>query len=69
MPNGIFCLHFSDRSISKVMGSCYFLIMPCFSEMCTFNTNSADPDRRRIFPMSFLWDARLKWVKGEVSRE
>ena len=44
MPNGNFYLHYSDRSISDVRVSGYFLIMPCFIEFPVFNANSVDPD-------------------------
>ena len=74
MPNGLFYLHISDRSISNIRVSGYILLLPCFIEVPVFNSNKVDPDQTprsvasdmglRCLPMSFLWDARLKWVNS-----
>ena len=64
MPNGIFYLHFSDRSISNVR-----VVRLRFDHVLLkflYNVNSVDPDQTprsaasdlglTVLPMSFLWD-------------
>ena len=64
-----------DRSISYIRGVwLVFLLLSCFVEMSELNTNSVDPDQLPhsaasdlglyCLPMSLLWDARHKSVKG-----
>ena len=45
MPNGIFYLHFSDRSISNARDVWLVLIIPCFIEIPVFKANSVDLDQ------------------------
>ena len=74
MPNELFYKHSLDRSISNIRGVWLVLILPCFIEIHVFKANSADPDQTprsaasdlslHCLQLSHLWDARLKWVKG-----
>ena len=50
------------------------LLVPCFTAFLVLNARSVDPDQTprsaasdlgpHFLPMSFLWDARGKWVKS-----
>ena len=61
-----------DRSIFYIKGVWLVFIIIMFCRISKFNANSVDPDQTprsaasdlglRCLPMSFLWDARLKWV-------
>ena len=64
MPNGFFYLHSFDRSISNVRGVWLYFINRPFIESPLLNINSVHPDQTPRFA-SFLWDARLKWVKTQ----
>ena len=71
VPSGLFYLHCVARSIFNIRGFWLFLLLPCFIEMFVFNANSVDPDQTPSYlglhglSLSFLWDARLKWVKTD----
>ena len=71
MPRGLLYLNSLDRPFPMLGESGYFL-SSCFVEISEFNENNVDPDQMMHFLasnlglhcllMSFLWDARLKWV-------
>ena len=73
MPNGLFYLNSSERSISNNRGIWLVLLLPYFIEIPECIANSVDPDQTprsaasdldlQCFPMSLLWDSRLKWIK------
>ena len=73
MPSGLFYLNSLDRSIPYIKGA-WFLSLSCFVKNSELNANSVDPDQTprsaasdlglHRLPMSFLWGARLKWVKS-----
>ena len=54
-------------------------ILPWFTEIPVLNANSVDPDQTprsvasdlglHCFPVSILWDARLKWVKDSLQQQ
>ena len=60
-----------DRSISYIRGVMLIYIITMFVEISEPNANIIDPDSAASYldlqclPMSFLWDARLKWVHHE----
>ena len=64
-----------EQSISNNRSTWLVLLLPCFIEIPEFNANSIDPDQTprsaasdlglHCLPISLLWDARLKWVKGK----
>ena len=71
MPNGLFYLHSSDRSISTIKHVWFVFVMTMFyRNSYVFNANSVDPDQMphsliwvyTVCSCPFLWDARLKWV-------
>ena len=72
MPDGLFHLHSSGRSISKKGGIRLILINTMFYRVSVLNANCVDPDQTprsaasdlglHYLPMSLLWDARLTWV-------
>ena len=74
MPNGLFYLHTSDRSISSIRDVWLILIITIFNPL--FYANSVDPDQTphsaasdlglHCLPISLLWDARHKWVKEYI---
>ena len=63
-----------DQTISNRMDVWLILLLWCFIEIPVLNAKTADPDLMPHFaasdlglhclPMSFLWEARHKWVKG-----
>ena len=74
MSSGLFYFNLSlDRSIYYIRGVWAFLLSSWFVENSELKANSAHPDQTprsvasdlglHYFPMSLLWDARLKWVK------
>ena len=73
MPNGLFYLHSSDRSISTIKHVWFVFVMTMFyRNSYVFNANSVDPDQMphsaasdlglHGLLMFLLWNARLKWV-------
>ena len=65
-------------SISSRRGVWLVLLLKCFTEIPVFDANSVDPDQMQHYaasnlglnclPVSLLWDARQKWVKGNHSK-
>ena len=53
MPSGLVHLNSLDSSISNSMVSGYFLLLPCFIEICVFNANSVDPNKTASLHMPF----------------
>ena len=59
--------------VKGVVASCFFLLLPCFTEITVLIANRVDPDQTphsaasdlglHRLSMSLVWDARNKWVK------
>ena len=72
MPNGLFYLHPSDRSVFKIRGVWLLLSINMFYRILVLHANSLDPNQMphsaasdlilHCLLMSLLWDARLKRV-------
>ena len=79
MLRGLFYLSSFDRFISRkkkcLVTFYYYHVLIVFIEIHVLNTSSVDHDQMLQFaasdcglhclPMSFLWDARRKWVIEE----
>ena len=65
MPNGLFYLSSSDRSISNIRGVKFgFFLLPCFIEIPVFNANIVDPD---LTPRSAASDLGLQYLLLSLS--
>ena len=73
MPNGLLYHNSLNRSIPYIRDVWLVFIIIMFVEFSELNTNGVDPDQTshsvasdlglHYLTMSFLWDARHKWVK------
>ena len=66
MASGLFYIIVWSDPLS-ILGVSGWFLLPCFIEILVFNANSVDSVASDLglhcLPMSFLWEARLEWVK------